>query len=336
MQYPDWLKEFFFGKRYRLLKHLLFWVFIYADEILSFFGLTAPLEAPLWHYLVEVPLDMLMVYFNIYFLLPRLFLKGRIVAYLFFTLLIATIVSAASFYVFGCEDCDLITFLVSGLFVNSGLTFIAVAMKLFEEFYNSSVVIKDLEADKLKTELAYLKNQVNPHFLFNTLNNMYVMAQGNSPKLPDTIMQLSDLLRYQLYDTESETVSLKNEVEYLENYLNLEKIRREDLRVDFKITGDINKHQIRPLLLLPFVENAFKFSNSGTGSDFIDMHLNGFEENIEFTVKNNKGSLHQLNQGGIGLTNARRRLELAYPDRHALSIKDEDDTFAVSVNIKTV
>lgn len=336
MQYPDWLKEFLFGKRFRLLKHLLFWIFIYADEVLSFFGLTAPLDVPLWHFLVEVPMDLLMVYFNIYYLLPKLFLKGRIVAYLFITLLIAAIFSAINFYVFGCEECDLVTFLASGIFVNTGLTFIAVAMKLFEEFYNSSIVIKDLEAYNLKTELAYLKNQVNPHFLFNTLNNMYVMAQGSSPKLPDTIMQLSDLLRYQLYETESETVSLKNEVAYLENYLNLEKIRREDLQVTFQIEGETNKHQIRPLLLLPFVENAFKFSNSGTGSDFIDINLNGADTNIEFTVKNNKGSLHQLNQGGIGLTNARRRLELAYPERHKLIIQEDDDTFTVSVNIQTV
>lgn len=336
MNYPNWIRQFLFGKKYRILKHFLFWLFIYADEFLSIFGLTAPLETPYTDLLLEIPLDMLMVYGNIYFLLPRLFLKGKEMSYFLLTLVSVILVSFINFqyYNSNCDDCDLLTYIASGIVLNTGLVFIAVAMKLLEEFYRSSTQIQQLEADNLKTELAYLKNQVNPHFLFNTLNNMYVMAQGNSMKLPDTIMQLSDLLRYQLYETKEDTVLLKNELAYLENYLNLEKIRREDLEVVYKVSGDINNKSIRPLILLPFVENAFKFSNTGSGSDFINIDIEGRDKSVHVVIENNKGSLHQLNQGGIGLTNARRRLELGYPDMHTLQIEENENTFKATINLQ--
>ena len=147
--------------------------------------------------------------------------------------------------------------------------------------YLSSKKLQALKEDKLKTELAYLKTQVNPHFLFNTLNNMYVMAKKNSDHLPDTIMQLSDLLRYQLYDTEEELVPLNNEIKYLQNYLELELLRRQHLKLEFDITGDTGNKKIRPLILLPYIENAFKYSHSGTGSDVIKIKLHASENAID-------------------------------------------------------
>jgi LytS/YehU family sensor histidine kinase len=231
---------------------------------------------------------------------------------------------------------DFYNYLLGNLWSNAGIVAMAVAFKLFQISYSTSIKLQDLKQDQLNTELAYLKTQVNPHFLFNTLNNMYVMSKKKSERLPDTIMQLSDLLRYQLYDTEADTVPLNNEITYLKNYLKLEQLRREHLKLVFDISGHTGTQKIRPLILLPYIENAFKYSNSGTGSDYIKIQLHAEEKKIKFSVENSKGTLHRRAVGGIGMTNARRRLELGYPNKHSLDIQETDKTFIVALTLDTV
>ncbi len=334
MEIPRWLHEVLFGKRFRILKHILFWVYIYLDELLSFVGLTESFGSPIWYDLIDLAADMLMVYINLYVLIPRLFLKGKIISYVLLTLLSILLVILFNYWCWYSGN-DLRTHIFSNLWSTSGIVGLAVAFKLFQESYLSSKKMQALKEDKLKTELAYLKTQVNPHFLFNTLNNMYVMAKKNSDTLPDTIMQLSDLLRYQLYDTEADLVPLNNEIQYLKNYLELELLRRQHLKLEFEITGNTGSQKIRPLILLPYIENAFKYSNSGTGSDYIKIQLHASEEAIDFSVENNKGTLHRRAVGGIGMTNAQRRLELGYPDNHTLDIKETDKTFIVTLNLQS-
>ena len=259
MEIPSWLYEILFGKRFRIIKHILFWAYIYLDELLSFVGLTEAFGSPAWYDLVDLLADMSMVYINLYLFIPRFFLKGKIVSYMLLTLLSIFLVILFKYWFWYTEvDINMTTYIFSNLWSTSGIVGIAVAFKLFQESYLSSKKLQALKEDKLKTELAYLKTQVNPHFLFNTLNNMYVMAKKNSDHLPDTIMQLSDLLRYQLYDTEEELVPLNNEIKYLQNYLELELLRRQHLKLEFDITGDAGNKKIRPLILLPYIENAFK------------------------------------------------------------------------------
>lgn len=337
MKIPRWLHGVIFEKKYRILKHACFWLFLYADELLSLVGLTEPLGTPFWNELVDMAADMFMVYINIYVLLPRLFLKGKALSYLFWTVI--TILATLLFNYwcwYSGEDSDLFTFVVANSWANAGIVALAVAFKLFEEAYAASQKIQTLREDKLKTELAYLKTQVNPHFLFNTLNNMYVMSKKKQEELPETIMQLSELLRYQLYETEGDTVPLDNEIGYLKNYLKLEKLRRQYLNLKFEIKGDTRGKRIRPLILLPFIENAFKYSNSGTGSDYIHIVLEVVDDQILFSSENNKGSLHIGDVGGIGLANATRRLELAYPEAHTLVVDDNEASFKVDLKMKTV
>ncbi len=335
MEIPRWVNDIFFNKKYRIWKHFAFWVFIYADELLSLVGLTEPLEVPLWIIALEVLGDMAMVYFNIYYLLPRLFLRGKVISYVCFTFLTILLIVVFNFFLFygDVEEVYLLTYGVSSVVDNAALLFMAVAMKLIQESYISNNRITELKEDKLKTELAYLRTQVNPHFLFNTLNNIYVMAKTKNEFLPDTIMQLSDLLRYQLYDCDADTVQLKNEIAYLQNYLKLEAIRRQHLKVDFNVQGETNTVAIRPLILLPFIENAFKYSNSGTGSDYIGMSINLEGDLLKVEIENNKGALHQRDVGGIGLANATRRLELAYPDKHKLELQEDEQKYLVKLEI---
>jgi len=323
MKIPGWLHKVIFEKKYRILKHLCFWLFLYADELLSLVGLTEKLGYPFWQEFVDLLADMFMVYINIYVLIPRLFL----------TILAVILFNYWCWY--QGQGNDLFTYVIGNSWANAGIVGLAVAFKLFEGAYVSSLKIQTLREDQLKTELAYLKTQVNPHFLFNTLNNMYVMSKKKQEELPETIMQLSDLLRYQLYETDEDTVPLDNEIKYLKNYLKLEELRRQHLQLDFEISGEVRSKKIRPLILLPFIENAFKYSNSGSGSDYIKIQLTANETQIGFSIENNKGTLHRGDVGGIGLANAKRRLELAYPDRHTLTVDDSEHSFKVDLKIDT-
>ena len=351
MEIPKWLHDGLFNNRYRVVKHLLFWAFIYAEELLGFVGLIEQAENSPWQDLLTIVTDVIMVYINIYILLPRFFLKGKVLLYCLYTAISIVIVVIVGyiiwydpFYFYLDREMfaddplvweDFYAYFVGNLWPNAGIIGMAVAFKLFQESYRTSKKIQDLREDQLNTELAYLKTQVNPHFLFNTLNNMYVMAKKKHDNLPDTIMQLSDLLRYQLYETEEDTVLLEKEITYLKNYLELELLRRQHLKLDFDISGTISNKKIRPLILLPYIENAFKYSNSGTGSDYIRIVLNAIESEMHFSIENNKGTLHRRDVGGIGLANAERRLELAYPQKHTLTIDETDKSFIVKISIQT-
>ena len=352
MEIPKWLHDGLFNNRYRVVKHILFWAFIYAEELLGFLGIIETIgDVSPWQDILTITADVVMVYINIYILLPRFFLKGKVLLYCLYTaisiiivVLIGYLIWYDPFFLFIdstlYEDDplsmdDFYSFFVGNLWPNAGIVGMAVAFKLFQESYRTSRKMQDLREDQLNTELAYLKTQVNPHFLFNTLNNMYVMAKKKHDNLPDTIMQLSDLLRYQLYETDEDTVLLDKEIIYLKNYLELELLRRQHLKLDFDITGTTSNKKIRPLILLPYIENAFKYSNSGTGSDYIHIILKATESEIHFSIENNKGSLHRRDVGGIGLANAQRRLELAYPQKHTLAIEETDSSYVVKITIQT-
>jgi len=364
MNIPKWLHEVIYEKKYRLLKHVLFWLFIYSDETLSFTGLTEPLYVPWYYVIASLLLDMFLVYFNIYYLIPKFFLKGKLMTYAFITLVMLFAVVSINYVIYNKnpylteiedefvqEESDFSTsneeyleedyyedemgfmgYFFASIVTNAGMLFMAVAMKLIEESYISSRKIQELKEVNLRTELAYLQTQVNPHFLFNTLNNMYVMSQKKDENVPETIMQLSDLLRYQLYECNSDTVPLKNEITYLKNYIELEQLRRQNLKINLDVKGNPLLVKIRPLIFLPFIENAFKYSKTGE-KDFIDIVFDAHKEKLLFRCINNKGTLESRDVGGIGLRNATRRLELAYPDNHKLKIKDLNNTFEVIVQI---
>ncbi len=333
---PKWIYDVLLNKKYRVIKHLLFWLFIYSDEFLSIVNITESLDVPFYLVFLEIAGDMIMVYINIYYLLPRFFLNARVFTYGLFTLLSIVPIMFFNGFLYGymIEDYYEAALVVSFIVSNASLIMMAVAFKLTETIYRSQNSIKDLKETNLQTELAYLKNQVNPHFLFNTLNNLFIMSKKVDKKTPDAILQLSDLLRYQLYDCESEFVTIEKEVEYLNNYIELEKLRRQDMDIQLHVVGNVASAKIRPLILIPFVENAFKYSNTGgVGSAYIHIQIDQSENQFHFICKNNVGIIKASEVGGIGLANATRRLELAYPGKHSLSTDNKEREFIVNLRI---
>jgi len=304
--------RFLLDKRYRVLWHILFWVTVYIDQFLSFLGFTPEYEEQL-KLIIGLFIDMVVVYFNLYVLLPNFLLKERILQYILLTLLSLGVIMLYNHFAYPLTEeilnhpdydpdywlPELIIDILSNLFMFG----MAIAIKLFKFTYTKDKRIQEITEEKLRTELGFLKNQVNPHFLFNTMNSFYIQAKKKDDKLPDAIMSLSDLLRYQIYETEKEYVSIENEMEYIKNYLDLENNRRDNLNINIKTTG-ISKHvKIAPLLLLPLVENAVKYSQRTDGNRaIINLEL-VIDDRISFTIINTKGKVSQIKSPDSDLHN---------------------------------
>ncbi len=211
------------------------------------------------------------------------------------------------------------------------------AVRLMMEWLATERQKKEMESEKLTSELAFLKSQVNPHFLFNTLNNICSLARKKSDETENAIIKLSQIMRYMLQDSKDEKVSLAKEVEYLQSYIELQRMRLPgQVTVEFALEGNPELVSIEPLLLIPFVENAFKHGVSCQEASAIGIRLTCTAQSLSFSVTNRiarqQGDL--IEQGsGIGLKNVMRRLELLYPEKHRLEITEHDDHYLVNLEI---
>jgi sensor histidine kinase YesM len=195
--------------------------------------------------------------------------------------------------------------------------------------------LQNLKAEKSKTELSLLRTQINPHFFFNTLNNLYALTIKNSKQAPEVILKLSDMMRYTIYEGEKETVQLADEIEYLQNYIELHKIRyRKTVEITFNHTIDTSL-TVSPLLFIILLENAFKHGIE-TLAENAFIHLNLFEDAnfIHFDIKNNFDPKEVQESNGIGLQNLKRRLSLLYKDSHEITVDKTDNTYKTTLKIK--
>ncbi|PSL07364.1 sensor histidine kinase [Cecembia rubra] len=215
---------------------------------------------------------------------------------------------------------------------------IFLGLKAQKEVRKSRILEEKKEKERIKDELHYLKSQVNPHFLFNTINSIYVLIKIDPDKASETLIKLSNLLRSQLYEFSAERIDIQKELEYLENYIELEKIRKGE-RLDFKLEkeGDLQGFQIAPLVLIPFLENCFKhLSTHLDRHNLIRVKIKRIGNTLEAEFFNTTEQLSQDQKnpiGGLGLGNIRRRLELVYPDQYKLSIKKGEGDFRVNLKI---
>ncbi len=211
----------------------------------------------------------------------------------------------------------------------------AITLKQIRQQLSRAKVEQLLVKEKLEAELKFLRNQTNPHFLFNTLNNIYSLARKKSDETPDAVMKLSKLLRFMLYDTAKPLIAIGDEVKMLQDYVDLEKMRyRNKLTVNF-VTAIRDEHAlIAPLLLLPFLENAFKYGASESRfASFIEVKITLADGMLTLYVENNKESTHQASAGSqIGLANVKRQLELLYKE-YDLQLSDHAAVFIVSLTI---
>jgi len=193
---------------------------------------------------------------------------------------------------------------------------------------------QSLKVEKSKAELEMLQAQINPHFFFNTLNNLYALTIKNSDKAPEVILKLSDMMRYTIYEGKKDLVPIKDEIEYLTNYIELHKIRYRN-NVDIKFTHDINTSlKVSPLLFIIFLENAFKHGlEKDHENGYIHMNLEESNGQIHFRIENNFNKDLQDQTNGIGLTNLKRRLDLTYPKNYEMNITTTNNVYAANLKI---
>jgi len=216
---------------------------------------------------------------------------------------------------------------------------VGLGSNVVNQWFTAEEKKQEISKQQLQTELSFLKSQVNPHFLFNSLNSIYSLSVSNSKQTADAVMKLSRILRYTLEEANNNIVNLAQEIEFIRNYIEMQKIRLTDnVTIKFITKGDTGSVSIAPLLLIPFVENAFKYGISTHNESKICAEINAEGKEIRFTCTNtNFPSIALKNKGtGMGISNTKRRLELLYPDKHVLDIKETAETFSVSLTIKAV
>jgi len=211
------------------------------------------------------------------------------------------------------------------------------AAKLVSDYIVSQKKLAAISQEKAETELQYLKSQINPHFVFNTLNAIYFQIDKSNPEARQTLLQFADLLRYQLYECNAEKISIEEEMAYLNDYIRLQQKRRdENYTVSFERSCMVKEFSIVPLLLIPFVENAFKHISHYTHKvNSVYIAADKKDSQFMFTVINTRDEQpsNELNTGGIGLRNVQRRLDLLYPGKYALNIHKDCDVYRVRLQI---
>jgi len=334
------IHKLMFHPKYWWIRHSLFWIFIYLDEFLSLFGLTEAYDDYLGQFF-SFSLDVTLVYFNLLFLYPRFLKKRRIGEYALYTAISVALLFVCEYLIdiFYWGDPSISIEYFVGVFTSTAVVLTsAIAIKILKDNIIQIQKREEAENQKLTVELDALKKQVNPHFLFNVLNGIYIQSQTDHEKVPDTIMQLSDLLRYQIYDAEkNDKISISKEIDFIHNYVALEQMRREDVEVNF--TKDIENpmYALEPLLIIPLIENAFKYSVAKVNQQSkIDISISQKGGSFEIIVNNNIGILptKKEGEGGLGLTNLRQRLAHLYPERHSLEVDtSKGGTFSVKLEI---
>lgn len=345
--------ESYIQRNKKTLLHIAFWC-VYASFFFYQISFKRGEEGPDWTR-ISVDLSSHLVamlsisYINYFFFLPRLLKNKNFGRYflefmpLFFIL--AYLVVVAKRYILA--DYLPIQFLESTRFtvnVIIGTLFLVVfvgLLKFVEDWFEFEAGKRELENQSLSSELRFLKAQINPHFLFNTLNNLYYLAYTKSPNTTEVISKLSQMMRYMLDDSNHSRVSLEKEIAYMENYVSLERLRlEENVSISFKVIGDVSTASIAPLILITFLENAFKHGVSNSSSDsWIDITIQVSDQQCLYEVANSKIPETQKTvkeKSGIGMANLKRRLALSYPDNYQLKVEDLEDQYAVELKLNLV
>jgi two-component system sensor histidine kinase AlgZ len=337
-----------FIQRHRvLLLHFSFWwvylsFFIYS--ITSFRRHEVDLGAAIVQAGAQTGFNMLIAYLNYFILLPRFLERKNVVKYLLeFLIPFAAVtflrINLLRYLVDGYtykEEYFYSTLIVVQTVATSLFIVIFVGMLRFaKDWFEFEARKKEVENEKLTAELNFLKAQINPHFLFNTLNNLYYLAFTQSPNTTEVIAKLSQMMRYMIYDSNHPLVPVSKEIEYMQSYISLEKLRlNNEIPITFKVTGDTDRVRIAPLIFITFLENAFKHGVTNNKPDaWVNISICMKGTDCTYTVENSKLTPAGEGKSGIGLQNVNRRLELSYPEKYELKVDDLPDSYRVQLKL---
>ena len=323
------------------IQHLVFWVlsiFIIGAyfSISNVFKFIDLIYALIFH----IPL-MVLVYLNLNLIVPKFLETRRFIVYTIVSIANLGLAYAIHEFIF-----EIALPLVPSIYMVSFVDwllliqifaiylFITTLFKLSRSWYS----LQHVEKENLALELNSLKTQVNPHFFFNSLNSIYSLALKKDDRTPEVVLELSQLMRYMLYEVSDEKVSLQKEIDTMNAYIDLQRLRAdESTKIEFMVEGEVGQHQIAPLLFFPLIENSFKHGIKGRSAEaYVSVKILITDGHLSFTIKNNKGEIDDMEEGkygGIGLVNVEKRLALIYPSG-IMKIEESANDFEVKVNIE--
>jgi len=335
-----------FKKYQAIIIHLLVWGFVFSLPYifsLQWEGDRPPTEFARKILILNIIMNLFWVttfYLNTQLFIPRILYRRNILVYLAVNLgllagillinrlVFEALVFQASYSIYKALWHNAVPFLFFVL--------IAIAFRTVSDRLDLERKAKERESENLKTELSFLRSQISPHFLFNVLNNIVALVRLKSEELEPTILKLSSLMQYMLYETDEDKALLKSEVDYLRNYIDLQKLRfGKRLNVTFEVELTEDWHTIEPMLLIPFVENAFKHGTGMIENPVIDISLKVANGELQFAVKNKYIAMDEAKDkvSGIGMSNVRRRLELLYGNKHDFKIDKTSDWYIVTLQL---
>ncbi|WP_028296561.1 sensor histidine kinase [Olivibacter sitiensis] len=323
-------------KREHILYHVLVWGLLMALLYFSNGHKTSPGYDLIFFIITIINIA---TFYASYFLVTPYFIGLKKVLTGLMRLALVLLISISVKFVLALLDFDTVAppelqisrlqYLGSAFIMSSVYIFAGYAFRLVMNSVKLEQTRKNLENEKLNAELAFLKSQINPHFLFNSLNNIYSLAYQKSDKAPEAILKLSEIMRYMLYESNVEKVALEDEISYLESYIDLQKLRvKEHVYLELTINVDNFQHRVMPMLLISFLENVFKHGITTDEENPIRILVEVQHGRLHFKAQNKKSKLNKDKTGGIGMTNLKRRLELGYPGKHSLSLKENGDYYS--------
>jgi len=326
--------------------HVLFWLLVFGVwYILRVDDYPSPSKALLVTF-IKVSELALMIYITNYVLIPQLLYKKKYVWFLLVFIVMIFTSSILKMNILGrllnnpllihWSD-DLKKSLYDNIIPHFFLVIAGAAVKLLFDYGKLQQRMAETAKEKAEAELNFLKSQINPHFVFNSLNAVYFLIHKENTEARTALHKFSDMLRYQLYEMNGEKIPIEKEIRYLKDYMDLQQLRKdEQYAVQFTCAADVRGFSVEPLLLVPFVENAFKhISHYSNKTNFVKVDMSRVNGEFVFSVSNSKEEqpgteLH----GGIGLNNVKRRLELLYPGKHELTIDEKENDFSVQLKFQ--
>lgn len=324
--------------------HLLFWILVFGMMLM-----TGPTNSSSFmefiRKLINLAFYILVVYVNLGYLIPRFLSQKNFMTYCLLLLAMVAVftpikvlllyityeeVDPREFLIMNQQYIFLLLFMIAG-----GSTVI----KIISDWQRHQRDRKDLETQRMQSEIKFLKSQINPHFLFNTLNSLYALTLKKSDKAPEIVIKLSEMMRYMLYECNEIRVPLQKEVNYIENYLAMERLRQSGhTDISFKVEGQIMDQKIAPLIFIPFLENSFKHGlNHQIRDGYVHVIMKVLDEKLLLRILNSKPNRAvvpiEKQNGGIGLANVRSRLSLLYPNQYKLDIADNDKEHIVELSL---
>ncbi len=343
----NWLSNI--GHTIPIKYHVVFWLGYFSINVIRWGSYFNDYIYSLKSNLVEFPLHIIIVYVNIYYLIPKFVVKKKIGTYIFtllFSLGIVYVLRTGLNYLLVTKNIWPEAYGVQKAFSFNHITAVVIgelyvialvtAIKLTFDWVHERNRSEQLQKMQLKTELSFLKSQIQPHFFFNTLNNLYALTLEKSDKASNVVLKLSEMMRYILYDAQESRINLTDEINYIQGYIELEQLRHGSHIVsNIEIAGNIDFIKIPPLLLLPFIENCFKHGKKN--NDNLKVYIN-FENlnntNLYFKVLNTfEDSTQPETKHGIGIENVKRRLELLYGNKFELQTKINEREYIVELKI---